>query len=204
MTKSEIRTFALSQFSRYGLESVSMDDIAHELKISKKTLYEHFSSKEQLVFEILDCCREDWEANSLTIKRNGENPIRKVFSFYLLHYAFIKKVSPDFINRSGKRYKDISRLIKQGRFFFRDTMQAFLTAARKKGLLRKGLNIQTFLETEIILFDHFITQILPHDPRSFELYQYFAFPRILGIINPDKYDPEPDLSNLQENFDKVD
>ena len=200
MTKTEIRTFALSQFTRYGLESVSMDDIAHELKISKKTLYEHFSSKEQLVFEILDCCREDWEAQSRAIKENGENPIQKVFSFYLLHYTFIKKVSPDFLSRSGKRYKDISRLIKQGRSFFRDTMQAFFAAASKKGLLRKGVNIQVFLETEIILFDHFTRQILPYDPRSFELFQYFAFPRILGIINPDKYDPEPDLSSLLKSF----
>ena len=40
---------ALGKFRKYGIRRVSMDDIASELRISKKTLYRHFANKETLV-----------------------------------------------------------------------------------------------------------------------------------------------------------
>ncbi|MCU0665295.1 MAG: TetR/AcrR family transcriptional regulator [Myxococcota bacterium] len=40
---------ALEKFRKHGIRRVSMDEIARELRVSKKTLYVHFSSKEQLV-----------------------------------------------------------------------------------------------------------------------------------------------------------
>lgn len=42
-----------SMFLQYGIRSVSMDDIAHTLGISKKTLYQHFKDKEELVREAI-------------------------------------------------------------------------------------------------------------------------------------------------------
>jgi len=40
-------------FSRYGIRSVSMDDIAGELGFSKKTLYQYFRDKQELVLEAM-------------------------------------------------------------------------------------------------------------------------------------------------------
>ena len=34
---------------KYGIRSVSMDDIARQLSVSKKTLYQHFADKDELV-----------------------------------------------------------------------------------------------------------------------------------------------------------
>ena len=39
-------------FMRYGIRSVSMDDIARHLSVSKKTLYQHFADKDELVFRM--------------------------------------------------------------------------------------------------------------------------------------------------------
>lgn len=41
-------------FLKYGIKSLSMDDIARELGISKKTLYQHFSNKHDLVAQTID------------------------------------------------------------------------------------------------------------------------------------------------------
>lgn len=38
---------------RYGLKSVSMDDIANKLAVSKKTIYQHYTDKDQLVLEVV-------------------------------------------------------------------------------------------------------------------------------------------------------
>ena len=47
--KKEIVDNALKLFMRYGVRSVTMDDIAKELSISKKTIYQHFADKDEIV-----------------------------------------------------------------------------------------------------------------------------------------------------------
>jgi AcrR family transcriptional regulator len=68
-TKKRILDKSTEQFMRYGIRSVSMDDIAAQLGISKKTIYQYFADKEELVDAVMqeeeerthsDCsyCRE--------------------------------------------------------------------------------------------------------------------------------------------------
>jgi TetR/AcrR family transcriptional regulator, cholesterol catabolism regulator len=52
--KQRIISSGKTQFARYGYNRVTTDDLARELGISKRTLYEYFSSKEKLFEEILD------------------------------------------------------------------------------------------------------------------------------------------------------
>jgi len=47
--KEKILSSAGELFLRYGVRSISMDDIARHLAVSKKTLYQHFEDKEELV-----------------------------------------------------------------------------------------------------------------------------------------------------------
>lgn len=47
--KKEILEQALKLFMRLGIKSMTMDDVATQLRISKKTLYEHFTDKNDLV-----------------------------------------------------------------------------------------------------------------------------------------------------------
>lgn len=49
-----ILTKASELFCRYGIKSVSIDDICHELGMSKKTFYQHYSTKDELVDAILE------------------------------------------------------------------------------------------------------------------------------------------------------
>lgn len=52
MVKEQIQRMATHYFVRYGIKRVKMDHIARQLHISKKTIYDHFGSKNQL----FDCC----------------------------------------------------------------------------------------------------------------------------------------------------
>ncbi|WP_280747489.1 TetR/AcrR family transcriptional regulator [Parabacteroides sp. PF5-9] len=53
MVKTQIIIMALDLFSQYGIKSVSMDDIARNMGISKRTLYSFFDDKETLLVESL-------------------------------------------------------------------------------------------------------------------------------------------------------
>ncbi len=52
--KERILTIALGEFSRLGFRNVRTDELAQKIGISKRTLYEHFPSKEQLFEEVVD------------------------------------------------------------------------------------------------------------------------------------------------------
>ena len=54
----EIIPRALGYFLQYGFKTFTMDDLAHNLGISKKTLYEQFASKQILVDACLDYALE--------------------------------------------------------------------------------------------------------------------------------------------------
>jgi AcrR family transcriptional regulator len=45
---------AEEMFFRYGIKSITMDDIAKQLGMSKKTIYQHFSDKDKLVESLIN------------------------------------------------------------------------------------------------------------------------------------------------------
>jgi len=51
-TRERILQQAESLFMKFGVRSVSMDDIARHLGISKKTLYHHFTDKDDMVLQV--------------------------------------------------------------------------------------------------------------------------------------------------------
>lgn len=51
MNKEQIMMTALDLFSQHGIKSVSMDDLARNMGISKRTIYEFFEDKETLLAE---------------------------------------------------------------------------------------------------------------------------------------------------------
>jgi TetR/AcrR family transcriptional regulator, cholesterol catabolism regulator len=53
-TKVRIREKAKELFLRYGIRSVSMDDIANQLGMSKKTIYQYFTDKNELVDTVVE------------------------------------------------------------------------------------------------------------------------------------------------------
>lgn len=52
-TKKKIRSVALKLFLKKGIRQVKMDDIANELSISKRTLYELYETKEDLLMDVV-------------------------------------------------------------------------------------------------------------------------------------------------------
>jgi AcrR family transcriptional regulator len=51
-TREKILEGTEALFMKYGIRSVTMDDIARHLAVSKKTLYQHFADKDELVYKM--------------------------------------------------------------------------------------------------------------------------------------------------------
>jgi len=64
--KDKILKGAEELFMKYGVRSISMDDIARHLAASKKTLYQHFADKDELVVLVL---KSHLERNAKEVER---------------------------------------------------------------------------------------------------------------------------------------
>jgi TetR/AcrR family transcriptional regulator, cholesterol catabolism regulator len=66
-------------FNRYGIRSVSMDDIAAQLGMSKKTLYQYYTDKDELVNAVFDVVLHNNKCQCLDCTKKCENAIHEVF-----------------------------------------------------------------------------------------------------------------------------
>ncbi|NQU88258.1 MAG: TetR/AcrR family transcriptional regulator [Mariniphaga sp.] len=76
-------------YLKHGIKSITMDDVAQEFGISKKTLYQFFKDKESLVEEVINYYMENPHFN-LNDENNG-NPIDRIFALRI-HLASILRV----------------------------------------------------------------------------------------------------------------
>ena len=68
--KNHITTTATGLFSRNGIKRVSMDDVARKANVSKRTLYEFFKDKEDLLIGVLGKLREPMSEHIELLDRN--------------------------------------------------------------------------------------------------------------------------------------
>ncbi|HVZ25237.1 MAG TPA: TetR/AcrR family transcriptional regulator [Sediminibacterium sp.] len=77
--KERIVNKAHELFMRFGIRSVSMDEVANHLGMSKKTIYQFYTDKDALVADAIDMEICGQEAECLLQKKESENAIQEVF-----------------------------------------------------------------------------------------------------------------------------
>lgn len=92
--KERILLKAHELFNRYGIRSVSMDDIATQLGMSKKTLYQYCTDKDELVTavftEVMEHNRGECTLNSVS----AENAIHEVFKAFDMVQEMFSNMNP--------------------------------------------------------------------------------------------------------------
>lgn len=66
-------------FCQYGFKSVTMDDIAKHLGMSKKTIYQHFSDKDELVTILIREKLSNQDCTMGACSENAENAVQEIF-----------------------------------------------------------------------------------------------------------------------------
>jgi AraC-like DNA-binding protein len=66
-------------FCQYGFKSVTMDDIAKHLGMSKKTIYQHFSDKDELVNILIESKLSDQDCDMKAHNANAKNAVHEIF-----------------------------------------------------------------------------------------------------------------------------
>ena len=133
---------ATELFLIYGVKSVTMDDIAKELAISKKTIYTFFSTKTRLVEASTSFLFEKINSEILTICSFGHDPIKELFLVKSLVLKHLKneETSPQY--QLQKYYPEIFESIKHKQFdVINDCICKNLKKGTDMGCYRKGLDV---------------------------------------------------------------
>ena len=95
--KERILLKAHELFNRYGIRSVSMDDIAAQLGMSKKTLYQYYADKDELVNAVFSGIIDHNKKECTGCRSNGENAIHEVFLSFDMLEGMLSEMNPSIL-----------------------------------------------------------------------------------------------------------
>ena len=129
-------------FLTLGFKSFTMDHIANEMRISKKTIYNFFQNKTDLVKAVTSYMFKGITTGVTEIKKNSSDPISEIYDINLFLIKFLKRESVSPLYQLQKYYplihKDINK--KQFNFITKSTTKS-LKNGIKLGLFRKDIKI---------------------------------------------------------------
>lgn len=141
--ESKIIAGAFSQFLQYGLRAVTMDDVARELAISKKTLYRHVSNKADLVHKCVQSIFFDIKTTLENISESETNAIEELFAIDAAISNTMKAQEPMIVNQLRRYFTESFKWLESHReeLFLRLT-ERNLKKGVNEGLYRNDMNLK--------------------------------------------------------------
>ena len=128
-------------FLRYGIRSISMDEIANHLGISKKTIYQFFTDKDALVSAVVDIEIRDNEAKCLAYSQQAENPVQEICMAMDMVEEMLKMMNPALIFDMQKYHSAAFRKFESHvNGFLYDMVRQNLEKGVERGLYRPEIN----------------------------------------------------------------
>lgn len=132
---------ALAAFHAQGIRPVTMDEIAHSLTMSKRTLYQLFADKEEL---LIACMEEVDRRHRLRLQERmaeTDSVIDLLLSDFELKMQELATISPDFF-RDLAKYPQAMRRMQERRDENARVAVEFLKKGVAQGYLRPDLNLE--------------------------------------------------------------
>ena len=154
--KEKVVRVAAKSFMQKGIKNVKMDDIATELAISKRTLYELYSDKEDLLLEVVKLHREDMKQYMLSIAAKAENVLEIIMKFYVKTTEDFQTTNVLFF-KDIKKYPQVTKFLEEGRKENAASTIAFYQRGVEQGIFRADVNydiIQEVIHTQMDVLMH--------------------------------------------------
>ncbi|MCX6268741.1 MAG: TetR/AcrR family transcriptional regulator [Bacteroidetes bacterium] len=186
-------------YRRYGVKSVTMDDVASQLGISKKTIYEFFNDKEDLVKQVLLFEHNDRYGILNAIENKEFNAIEALLEVYKTINAMLREYNPSMEHDIRKYYPTLFVKIREiRRKCMFESVYHNLNQGKKEGLYRRELNSKIIAKlhvfrTESALDNDMFTQ---EELTSFKMFHEIFVYHLYGILS------QEGRVFFESNFDK--
>jgi TetR/AcrR family transcriptional regulator, cholesterol catabolism regulator len=140
--KQRILEEAAQMFRTYGIRSVTMDMLANQLGMSKRTIYEVFKDKDELLQGVLKWMQERQVKVLEKIFGESENVVEAIFKMLDLMNNHFRNMSPAFILDMKKYHQDlIKNYAGREEFPYYQNNSEILLRGIKEGIFRKDIDI---------------------------------------------------------------
>lgn len=180
----KVMTTASALFSGSGIRSITVDDIMKHCCMSKRTFYDHFSSKEDLMDQILAQWTEK-SARYLSMNRYiSVNAISEMSNFFCTTEKLLRRIRPVFFHELRKYYAGSWKKLDQHK---NDSLLPFITQnidrGQKEGIYRDNINKSLigeiyFSSMQLVLEDMWMEDI---DPEK--IYHEMNAMLLHGLVN---------------------
>jgi AcrR family transcriptional regulator len=152
--KTSILQRAMDMFQRYGLRAMTMDDVCRELAMSKKTLYQHFANKADLVDQAVRHVFGLHQFSMDQIAAEHENAIDRMISRYAFLMRMMESHGPNMMFPLKKYYpKTYDWLFAQRQRTMVEALVQTIKDGQAQRLFREDL------EPELVAQIHFTTMV---------------------------------------------
>lgn len=189
-TGTRIKQKARALFMQYGLRSVSMDDIAAKLGMSKKTIYQYYADKDELVAAVIS---EELQHNQSTCeqdKKTSGNAIHEIFLAMKMVVELFSAMNPSLIYDMQKYHPEAYlKFLRHKDDYLYNTFRENMVRGIQEGLYREDINLDILaryrVESIILPFNPDFHTKLKYNLAKIE--EEFIIHFMFGIASPKGY-----------------
>jgi AcrR family transcriptional regulator len=149
-TKERIIVESSNLFRQFGIKSITMDQIAENLGVSKRTIYEIFGTKDDLLNACIDYRIKEDEKASREIMNHAANIIEAFLIQIRKSIDTMNSISPLFILDAKKFHSRVfSQKMKEQEIYAYNNILAFLKTGKEQGYFKKQINVD--IVTKLII-----------------------------------------------------
>ncbi len=153
---TKILTASAELFSQYGFKTITMDDIARRAGISKKTLYQHFANKQEVVNESVTWYKTHMTTNCQAVISDAENAVDAMVRMLAFFDNMNKRINPMALFEMQRYFPEAFKTFRE-MLMDRDVamMRENIEQGIKEGLYREDINADLLaryrLETSLLV-----------------------------------------------------
>lgn len=137
-------------FNRYGIRSVSMDDISAQLGMSKKTIYQYFTDKDELVGAVFSAMIEENRTCCCLDRQEADNAIHEVFLAFDRLVGMFSKMNPSVLFDLEKYHPSMFKKFKEFKNgFLYEMIRSNLERGISEGVYRSDIDVDIFARFRI-------------------------------------------------------
>jgi AcrR family transcriptional regulator len=202
--KDRILEKANDLFMQYGIRSITMDEIAAQLGISKKTIYQFFTDKDAMVEAVVNELINRNEEDCRGFILSAENAVHEIFLAMDFTQEMLKAMNPQIMYDLEKHHPVAYKRLKQYKYqFLFSTIKENLERGAREEIYRTDLNIDLTTRHRIeSAFMPFNQEAFPQNKYPMnQTCQELAILFLHSICNPKgKKLIEKYLNERQKNF----
>lgn len=143
-TMRKVIDYATKEFFAKGVKQVTMDSIAKGLQMSKRTLYQLFADKEQLIIACIEVMSEQEHRLALSLAEKDYNVLEIILRIIENRMRALENVSPHYLHDIGK-YPSVQEYINMSKEESISRIKKIFQTGLQQGFFRSDINIDLLM-----------------------------------------------------------